>query len=200
MIGWADTLAGGDVAITIQVRSLAKPGERRCDRALVDDGHAGRAERVAGWVRGHGRDALGRVQVGGQEEVVFAAREAGAEYRHRPAAGWRCAGRDDEGEAHTLSADGARSLGRGHMRDHGVGVRLVARHQEVAERVVANARYRGVGNQRERQRLGAIGVDLVTTLDLGDGRGRKHVAHTALHKGRAAIGDAGSCVCIAAVE
>src|SRR5207245_8376677 len=112
------TPSGGDVAVSVQVRALAKPGEGSGESTLVDNRDACWAIRMAGGVRGHRRDALGGIQIRCKEEVIFAAREPGAEDRHRPASAWCCAGGDAACEAEPLSANRAGSLRRGHVWDN----------------------------------------------------------------------------------
>ncbi len=110
--------------------------------------------------------------------------------------------RDDEREADPLVADGLRRGAAGDVRDNGVGVGLVAGHQEAAEGEVAGRRQGAVGDCREGERPGRVGVDLVAAVDLGHRGGREHVPGPALDEGRATGGggDPGCGVGGAAVQ
>ena len=188
VVGRADALAGVDDAAAVEVGTLAVAEKGRRQRTLLDLGDAVGTEGVPGRVGRQGGDPPRRVEVGGEEEVVLAAREAGPEDCHRPAAGGRRPGGDDQGEADPLGADGPRRAPGRDVGDDRVGVGLVARHQEAAEGVVAGAGDGRVEDLGEGERPGGIGVDLVAAVDLGHRRGREHVPGAVLDEGGAGRG------------
>src|SRR5881397_3336460 len=127
-----------DDTVTIEVASASIAEERRGRAVGSYRRRAHRPEAVTGGVRGQGDDSERGVVVGGDEEVVVAAREPGSIDRRGP--GWRelrRVGRHDD-DTEPVGPEWDRRLGRGDRRDLPIG-------EAVAEavRIVLLPRRRG---------------------------------------------------------